>query len=94
MNEIDEPIFLEQVARHFGVQVRTVHSWIRRKNNRLKAWKAGGKVYTTQAAIQEFAQPVVRDLPEESTSRPATTQSDIRRRDEALAAFKKKFGKA
>ena len=88
-----EPIFIEQIAEHFKVDQRTVHSWIRRKRNPLMAWKSGGKLFTTREAINQFVTPVV-DRIADGASGSIVTRADIKRRDEALERLRKKFGKS
>lgn len=90
----ESPITLQEVAKHFGVGIRTVHSWIRRERNPLQAWKVGGMVVTTKSAIEAFGEPV--NLPvrsrNETTPRQAS-QEDISRREKSLARIKELTGR-
>jgi transposase len=57
---IEKPVKLKTVAQQFEVGLRTVYQWAnRQRGNRLETFKAGGKRYTSWAAVQRFTgQPV------------------------------------
>jgi hypothetical protein len=49
---------LSDVAKMHGVTYRTARNWTQRKQNPLRAFRRGGRVYVTQEALDEFSEPV------------------------------------
>lgn len=91
-----EPIYLDQVAEHFGVAIRTVHSWIRRKNRPLQSWKVGGRVFTTREAISRFVKPNQLDAPESlpgPRAAASASKADLDRRDENSRRIRELYGR-
>lgn len=88
-----EKLTLNEVAREFGVSLHTVRAWIKRKRNPLKAWKMGGRVWTTRQALDEFAEPQHGDY-EFSSVGSFSTAEDAQRNADAVARMKAKYGRA
>lgn len=89
----EKPITLKEVASRFGVQVRTVQSWIRRDRNPLQAWRVGGTVLTTESAIEAFAEPLTSSSAHIQKELNIATSADRRRCEENSRKLKAMLGR-
>ena len=71
---------LTKVAEKLDVHVKTVHRWMRRAENPLRAVRLGGVLCTTESWLSEFAEPVETEV--------------VRPRSRSAAAFLAKWSRS